>query len=145
MRGCTATNSAREVKRMADAPLPEWQARRVLAAFVVSRIERGETTEAVRADLIARGMTPETAAVLVAKFAPRRWTLGPWGQAGRAVGLTALFAGCGFALGNRFGFFPTFPFAGTLAITLGAWLFTMAGGKWYRTASPPKPVPDESR
>ena len=32
-------------------------------------------------------------------------------------------------LGNRIGFFPTFPFAGTLVMFLGAFILAVGGGK----------------
>jgi hypothetical protein len=64
-----------------------------------------------------------------AALAPGNWVRGIRGLVLRGLGALIMVAGGFLILGNQIGFFPTFPFAGTLTLFLGAGIYAVGGGK----------------
>lgn len=91
---------------------------------------RGENLDNVRTELVARGLRPKAAEQFLAKFAPHELQMGIPGLIVRGLGVVLVLAGGFLILGNRIGFFPTFPFAGTIVLFIGVAILAAARGKW---------------
>lgn len=114
---------------MAEAQPSQLEALRALASHVRERLHRGELPDSIRADLIGRGLAPNITDALLAGFAPGEWQKGARGWALCIIGIAVMLAGGFVWFGNQNGFFPPFPFAGTLTVFAGAALFVIGGGK----------------
>lgn len=114
---------------MTGPQLSQEQAIQALVSHIAERLHRGETAEAVRADLFAQGLSAEVVDQLLAGFAPSKWRRGLRGWTLRIFGVAVMLAGAFLWLGNRNGYFPTFSFAGTIVVLIGAAIFVVGGGK----------------
>jgi len=101
----------------------------MLATNVAQRLQHGEPLESIHADLVARGLDPQAVSRFLAAFAPGKWESGIRGWAIRGVGVFVMLVGGFLVFGNQIGFFPTFPFAGTITVFIGAGFYVAGGGK----------------
>jgi hypothetical protein len=122
---------------MTDTQTSQKQAIDALVQYVNRRLKAGELADAVRADLITQGLDSRLADRLLAALdpPPDKWERGMLGWSLFISGIVVMPAGGVLWLGNQLGFFPTFPFAGTLAVFAGAALFVIGGGKQWRRTS----------
>ena len=131
--GCSGCGAGVEASRgnapAERQPVTTQTAIDAVVAYVSARFRDGEAPETVRTELVQRGVSPETADQLVAVLKPGKWERGTRGQALRAFGVLVMVAGGFLILGNQIGFFPTFPFAGTITVFLGAAIYAVGGGK----------------
>lgn len=66
-----------------------------------------------------------------AGFTPGKWERGIRGWVVRGLGALIMVVGGFLILGNQTGVFPTFPFAGTLVLFIGAGIYASGGGKGW--------------
>ncbi len=100
-----------------------------LMAQAAERLQRGESIDTVKADLIAQGLSIDFVDRLLTSFAASKWQLGARGWAFRILGVLVILAGVTLWLGNQNGFFVTFPYSGTIVVLVGAALYVLGGGK----------------
>ncbi len=110
---------------MTDPQLSKEEVICALAVHIAERLQQGEKAETVRADLVAQGLSVDIADQLLSLSAPGKWERGLRRWVLRTLGVMSMLAGGVLWLGNQIGFFPTFPFAGTLIIIIGGIIFAM--------------------
>jgi hypothetical protein len=107
-----------------------------LEIYVAQRLAGGEDISTVRRELISQGLDPKVVdqvlGVAVLQALGDRWKGGIRGWAFRIGGWLVMLSGFFLWLGNRKGFFPTYPFAGSITVTIGVVLLILGGGLKFR-------------
>jgi hypothetical protein len=102
---------------------------RAVVAQIEERFQRGDKAEAIRADLIAKGIPADVVDTLLRAYTPNKWERGTLGTILRILAFAVMIGGGFLFLGNQIGFFTTFPFAGTITILLGVGILAVCGMK----------------
>jgi hypothetical protein len=118
--------------RVPSRPVQKIAGPLTIASYAAERLDRGETLENVKNGLVAGGVDAKAADELLGEVllsrTIKKWKSGIRGLILRSTGWIVMLIGLFLWLGNRKGFFSTFPFAGTIVVLVGVLLLIMGGG-----------------